>query len=283
MAKNDTDTNIAYQNKDIISKCFGEQMKGKPLSLFGLKSDKKVVSIQPTNIPVVDVKELRMDNLFELEDGSIAIVDYESTYKMEDFFKYGVYLLNVWKRYLKEGKWPDIHMMVYTADIENTRTEVHTGGLDVKVEAAYLVGVDSAEWMEEVETSMAGNVITDEVLMHLVLLPLTYKGDEDKQIAIRRCVNLAKEIQDEEKKNFAVAGLLAFTDKVISEEMRSEIMEVLMMTQVGKMIFDEGVEKGIEKGIVTTARNMLKAGEAREKIRAYTGLSDEAIDALEEE
>lgn len=112
MAKNDTDTNIAYQNKDIISKCFGEQMKGKPLSLFGLKSDKKVVSIQPTNIPVVDVKELRMDNLFELEDGSIAIVDYESTYKMEDFFKYGVYLLNVWKRYLKEGKWPDIHMMV---------------------------------------------------------------------------------------------------------------------------------------------------------------------------
>ena len=174
-------------------------------------------------------------------------------------------------------------LMVYTADIENTRTEVHTGGLDVKVEAAYLVGVDSAEWMEEVETSMAGNVITDEVLMHLVLLPLTYKGDEDKQIAIRRCVNLAKEIQDEEKKNFAVAGLLAFTDKVISEETRSEIMEVLMMTQVGKMIFDEGVEKGIEKGIVTTARNMLKAGEAREKIRAYTGLSDEAIDALEEE
>ena len=149
----------------------------------------------------------------------------------------------------------------------------------MKVEAAYLVGVDSAEWMEEVETSMAGNVITDEVLMHLVLLPLTYKGDEDKQIAIRRCVNLAKEIQDEEKKNFAVAGLLAFTDKVISEETRSEIMEVLMMTQVGKMIFDEGVEKGI----VTIARNMLKAGESREKIRAYTGLSDEAIDALEEE
>ena len=31
----DTDIAIAYQNKDIVSKLFGDQMKGKSLSLFG--------------------------------------------------------------------------------------------------------------------------------------------------------------------------------------------------------------------------------------------------------
>ena len=107
----DTDTRIAYQNKDIVSKLFGQQMKGKTLSLFGLKSDLKVVDVKPTNIPIVQARELRMDNLFVLEDGSIAILDYESAYKKSNFTKYGRYIMDVIDRYLKEGKEPDIHMM----------------------------------------------------------------------------------------------------------------------------------------------------------------------------
>ena len=79
----DRDKSIAYQNKDIVSKLFGDRMKGKPLSLFGLGSDLKVVDVRPTNIPIVRARELRMDNLFELEDGSVAILDYESTCKEE--------------------------------------------------------------------------------------------------------------------------------------------------------------------------------------------------------
>jgi len=83
MASKDTDTAIAYQNKDIVSKLFGDRMKGKPLSLFGLRTDLKVVDVRPTNIPIVQAKELRMDNLFELEDGSVAVLDYESEH---DFY-----------------------------------------------------------------------------------------------------------------------------------------------------------------------------------------------------
>jgi len=56
------------------------------------------------NIPIVQAKELRMDNLFELEDGSVAILDYESEYNEANFTKYGRYLMDVIDRYLKEGK-----------------------------------------------------------------------------------------------------------------------------------------------------------------------------------
>lgn len=49
--------------------------------MFGLETELKVVDIRPTNIPIVQARELRMDNLFELEDGSVAILDYESEYK----------------------------------------------------------------------------------------------------------------------------------------------------------------------------------------------------------
>lgn len=43
--------------------------------------------------------------------------------------------------------------------------------------------------------------------MHLVLLPLTYKGEEKKQEAIKECVNLARQIPDKELESFALAGI----------------------------------------------------------------------------
>lgn len=61
--KTNEKSTISYQNKDIVSKLFGEQMKGKSLSLFGLDTNLKVMDIRPTNIPIVQAKELRMDNL----------------------------------------------------------------------------------------------------------------------------------------------------------------------------------------------------------------------------
>ena len=93
MDTKDQETAIAYQNKDIVSKLFGERMKGKPLSLFGLGTDLKVADVKPTNLPIVQARELRMDNLFELEDGSVAILDYESEYKKSNFTKYGRYIM----------------------------------------------------------------------------------------------------------------------------------------------------------------------------------------------
>ena len=104
MASKDTDTAIAYQNKDIVSKLFGDRMKGKPLSLFGLGTDLRVVDVRPTNIPIVQARELKMDNLFVLEDGSVAVLDYESEYRKASFAKYGRYILGVLNGIEKTGR-----------------------------------------------------------------------------------------------------------------------------------------------------------------------------------
>ena len=71
---------IAYQNKDIISKIFAENMKNKSLRAYGLDVP-DIVRALPTNLPVIAANELRMDNLFLLADGSLAIIDYESIYR----------------------------------------------------------------------------------------------------------------------------------------------------------------------------------------------------------
>lgn len=280
MEAKDTDIAVAYQNKDIVSKVFGDQMKGKSLSLLGLETNLKVVDVRPTNIPIVQARELRMDNLFELEDGSVGILDYESEYKKTNFTKYGRYIMDVIDRYLKEGKEPDIHMMVlYTADIEKSPTILTRTACSIQVEASYLAGVCSEEWMEEVKRGIDENAVTDEVLMHLVILPLTYKGEEKKQEAIKACVNLARRIPDKAQENFALAGILSFTDKVITDETRQYIKEVIGMTQVGKMLMDEADTNRAKK----TARNMLKRGDSPEAIAEILEVPVETIKAWEQE
>ena len=288
----DTDISIAYQNKDIVSKLFFFLLKGKSLSLFGLKTKLKVVDIRPTNIPIVQARELRMDNLFELEDGSVAILDYESEYKEANFTKYGRYLMDVIDRYLKEGKHPDIHMMVlYTADIEKAKTELSRTACRIQVEASYMTGLPSDAWLKEAQKGIADHTVTDEILMHLVLLPLTYKGEEKKQEAIRACVDLAKQLPNKEQETFALAGILTFTDKIINDETKRYIKEVLGMTQVGKMLMDEGRQEGLQEGLQKgqqktakkTAKNMLKRGDSIEDIAEVLELPTETIKAWEKE
>ena len=78
---------IAYQNKDIASKMFAERLKGKSLRVYGVDMG-EIRAVLPTNIPAIRVNELRLDNLLELEDGTTALVDYESEYKKESKVKY---------------------------------------------------------------------------------------------------------------------------------------------------------------------------------------------------
>lgn len=109
---------IAYQNKDITSKMFAEQLKGKSLQVYGVDTG-RIRAVLPTNIPAVKANELRLDNLLKLEDGTVALVDYESEYKRESKGKYLNYLSGIVNRYEKEGRiCPNLRMIVvYTRDI----------------------------------------------------------------------------------------------------------------------------------------------------------------------
>ncbi len=75
----DEKENIAYQNKDIMSKVLTEEFKGKSFEAYVVHLP-KIVDSRPTEMAAVEANELRLDRLFELEDGSYLIVDYESDY-----------------------------------------------------------------------------------------------------------------------------------------------------------------------------------------------------------
>ena len=109
---------ISYQNKDITSKFLAEHLKGKTFRVYGLDLP-EITDVKPTNLPTIRANELRMDNLFELADGTVAVVDYESAYDSADKVKYLNYLTGIANRYQTEGEpCPTLRMVViYTGDI----------------------------------------------------------------------------------------------------------------------------------------------------------------------
>ena len=60
---------IAYQNKDVTAKVMAEALKGKSLAPFGIHQ-LKIVDILPTNLPVIESNELRLEMCIRDRDSS---------------------------------------------------------------------------------------------------------------------------------------------------------------------------------------------------------------------
>lgn len=244
---------IAYQNKDITSKLMAETLKGKSLAAFGLP-ELKIVDILPTNLPVIESNELRLDNLFLLSDGSLAIIDYESSFSRENFVKYLNYIARVIRRFAIRRELKDLNQLkmvvIYTADVERAEERYDLGGLILVVESAYLIHLDGSQIYDRLKNKIdAGEKLTEEELMELMILPLTVKGKKRKQETIEKAVNLGKRLPDREGQLKVIAGILTFTDKVIDRAYAKKLEEEMQMTLVGQMLMEEGYQRGKEKGI----------------------------------
>lgn len=245
---------IAYQNKDITAKILAEALKGKSLAVLGLPG-LRIADSLPTNLPVIESNELRLDHLFVLEDGSVAIMDYESEFDRENFVKYLNYIARVLRRYAKQGylsKLRQLKMVViYTADVKKDEAEAvyDLGGVILRVHQSFLLNFDTGRIVKELTDAIQlKEVLSEEELIELMILPLTVKGKAEKQPMIETAVNLAKNLPDRSQSLQALAGILTFSDKVIDRDYREQIKEEMRMTQIGQMLIEEGMEKGIEKG-----------------------------------
>ena len=234
---------IAYQNKDIISKVFMESFGSKSLDVYGLHVP-KVIRLLPTNLPAIEANEWRIDNLLELADGSVAILDYESDYSEEDKAKYLNYMARIYRKLVADGEGDRaIRMLViYTADVKPSDVvlSVTKPGFSINVEAAFLSELDSDAIHVRLSDRIArGEMLTDEELMELIILPLAYRTREKKQEMIKAAIDMAKQVTDEKQSTFLVAGIVVFSDKVIDADTREKAKEWMKMTQIGRMFEQE--------------------------------------------
>lgn len=248
----ENEVKVVYQNKDIVSKIFGEAMKEKSLKAYGLNVP-KVVDVLPTNLPALELNELRIDNIFVLEDGSYAIIDYESKYRYRNKVKYLSYVLRILRRLIKDKV--DLRkvkiriIIIYTADVKRGKTEpvFQAGAIQLITEEAFLIEIDGEkEYQRLLKKVENGQILDEEDMMKIIILPLAFQGIEKQREIAKKVVDLIKQIKEMQMQRFLFAGVLSFTDKVIDEEVAQEIRRRLDMTKVGRIIYEEKIAYGKE-------------------------------------
>ena len=101
-----------------------------------------------------------------------------------------------------------------------------------------------------------GELLSDEELMELIILPLTYKTKEKKQEIIKEAIDLAKQVKDEKQSTFLVAGILVFSDKVIDDVTKEKAKEWMKMTQIGRM-FEQEKQEAVNSAVIENTQNNL--------------------------
>lgn len=270
-------TEISYQNKDITMKHFADRLKGKTLSVVGLK-DIEIEEVLPTNLPIIEANELRLDNLFKLTTGEYAIVDYESVYSEDNKVKYIGYIARVSQRLYNEyGEFKPLKIIViYTADISLGMTDpmIDMGDISVRITEAFLAGLDSKDIRDRLTAKIkSGESFTDEDMMSLAIYPLTYRGNEAKQNAVTEAIDLAEGIADEKMMLDTMMGILTFSDKVIVEEDARRIRRRLSMTKVERII-EEEKDQAVKTAIAEKEQAVKTAEEDRAKAENRANLAE---------
>ena len=280
---------IAYQNKDIEFKLMSETYKEKSFDAYGLKLP-KIKEVLPTNLPAVSANEMRIDNLFLLEDDTVAIVDYESEDKTSNRVKYINYIGRIMQRYDSQGiRIPELRMIViYTGDVETAKDTWEIPCLTLKMEQVFIHSLPDAEIYQSVKKKLENNeTLSEKELMLLIILPLAKKGKEVKQKVIEQVVDLAKQIEDENTQAFVITGILVSSDKFIDRDYAKSVRRYLSMTKVFQILEEEKQEainlaekEGQRKSQLQIAENLIKAGADILMIMKGTGLTKEEIEEI---
>ena len=119
--------------------------------------------------------------------------------------------------------------------------------------------------------------------MEFIILPLSYRRQEEKQERIQETVKLAAGIQDRDQQVFTLAGILAFTDKVIDRETANIIRRAIEMTQVAQ-IFEEEKQQALRESYRQMVIKMIKRNYSSEEITSLvSSYSQDDVEELRKE
>ena len=147
--------------------------------------------------------------------------------------------------------------MIYSGGITDAQTELDCGFHTYRVKSIYLTDYDADRVFQGLKEKLdRKEKLNDEDFAGLALAPLM-SGKRSRKEKIKEAILYAKQGGTETAEK-TIAILYTLADKFLKGMELQEIKEVVAMTRLGQMIYDDGVEKGMEQGMdrmaVLTAR-----------------------------
>lgn len=258
--------------EDFIMKRAMDIFAEEGLKFFGI--DKKVKDIGPTELVVLDSKNMYMDYTFLMEDDSYIHFEFQTTNKgVDDLMRFRTYeaLLNF------QTKKNVTTYVVYSGDIKNPINEYNCGMNTYKVNAISMVNEDGDKVFDEIIDKLScGNDIDKQDIIKLTFTPIM-GGNMDKKEKILKAIRLTKDIKSSYKGDIE-SILYAFASKFLTGKDLEQVKEELRVTEIGKSL----IEEGERKKAMEIAKSLLDILSI-EIIAQKTGLTVEEVKALKDE
>ncbi len=264
--------------EDMIMKRAMDIFAEEGLKFFGI--DKKVKDTGATEIVVLEIKNMLMDYTFLMEDDSYIHFEFQTTNKgIEDLRRFRTYeaLLN-----FQTGK-EVVTYVVYSGDIKDPISEYESGINSYKVNAISMANKDGDAIFDDI----INKIYNKEELSKQDIISLTFTpimgGKLSKSDKIINAIRVVKDI-DKDYRYDVESILYAFASKFLEGKDLEKVREEIKMTELGRSLIEEGMEKGIVEGenkkTIEIVKNAIKKGMDNSIISDLTGLSNEEIEAI---
>ena len=220
-----------------------------------------------TEIKNIDIKTNAMDYLFYTISGDYVHFEFQTTKKRDDisiFLYYDASLHYKSKRKIRT-------IVIYSSEINDVNTYINCGSIKYSIEAFYMNQLNGDEKLKEIQFKIKNNIeLTQNDIMALSFIPLMNNKINKSDIIIKS-IEVAQEIPNNNMKNNTLMLLYALFDKFGDEKSKNKFKEVIVMTEIGKMIYNDGLQEGMEKGMEKAKSEML----IKQLIKKFNKLPDD--------
>lgn len=225
------------------------------------KLDTKIAAPANTELKTIDIKTNFTDYTFYTENDDYLHFEFQTTNKEEDINRFLFYDASLFYKYGKKVN----TLVVYSSDIKKSKTKVDAGSLKYEIKAFYMSSLNGDEEYNNLKTKIdKGEDLTKEEILSLTFIPLM-DSKEDKSTRTIKSIELAEKMEENNTKLQCITLLYAFLEKFGDAKSKKKFKEVFSMTEIGRMIVEESIEKGRAEGIKKGIEEGIKKGRTEGK------------------
>jgi predicted transposase/invertase (TIGR01784 family) len=238
--------------EDIIMKRAMDLFAEEGLKFFGI--NKNVKELGPTELVVLESKNMFMDYTFLMEDDTFIHFEFQTTNKgILDLRRFRAYeaLLSY------QTSKPVITYVVYSGDISNPLSGYEEGINTYRINAISMINKDGDKIFNEiVDKIKLGENLTKHDIIALTFTPIM-GGTISKADKILNAIRIVKNI-DKEYRHDIESILYAFANKFLDSKDLERVKEEIRMTELGRSLIEEGKEEGLKEGAKRKAIEIAK-------------------------
>ena len=266
--------------EDFIMKRAMDIFAEEGLKFFGI--DKKVKDNGPTELVVLESKNLHMDYTFLMEDDTYIHFEFQTTNKnISDLRRFRAY-----EALLSHQTGKDVvTYVIYSSNIINVNDTLETGINKFKVNTISMASKNGDDVFKNVSDKISKGIsLSKDDIISLSFSPIM-GGQVSKLDRILNTIKLLKDI-DITYRHDVESIIYAFANKFLSGKDLERVKEELRVTEIGKSLIEEGKEEGIKAGekkkAIEIAKGLLDILSI-EIIAQKTGLTVDEVKALKDE